>query len=210
MPEALLDAYPAAQTEVVEIDPTLVDVAHRFFRAGEYPRMHIVAQDARRFLRRTDEQYDLIFGDAYNGIRAIPAHLTTVEFFRLVERRLAPHGIYMMNIIATMSGPHSAVYASFVRTLREVFADVCAFAVEPGSDNVGQNVILVAAKQPPSLQQRRSAWRGADAQVEPLLADYVEIPADLPDGTVFRDDCNPVELMIARAVANQLTNPRAE
>ena len=53
------------------------------------PQLRELAEDARPFLRRTDERYDSIFVDAYRQ-PYIPFYLTTREFFALVRDRLRP------------------------------------------------------------------------------------------------------------------------
>ena len=53
--------------------------------------------DARPFLRRTDERYDLIVVDAYHQ-PYVPFYLATREFFRLARERLAPGGILALNV----------------------------------------------------------------------------------------------------------------
>ena len=45
------------------------------------PSVLPVAADARRFLRRAGPRYDFIVGDVYDGVRSIPPHLVTREFF---------------------------------------------------------------------------------------------------------------------------------
>ena len=52
----------------------------------------MIAEDARPFLRRTDERYDAIFVDAYRQ-PYIPFYLTTREFFELARDRLSPGGV---------------------------------------------------------------------------------------------------------------------
>ena len=127
MPEALLDAFPDARADVVEIDPAVIEVGRKYFRVDEYPRMNAVADDARRFLRRTDTRYDMILGDAYSGLRCVPAHLVTKEFFELVKSRLNERGIFVVDIPGAIEGEDSKMFKSVVKTISEVFADRCVF-----------------------------------------------------------------------------------
>ena len=53
------------------------------------PQLREFAEDARPFLRQTDERYDAIFVDAYRQ-PYIPFYLTTREFFELVPRPAEP------------------------------------------------------------------------------------------------------------------------
>jgi len=54
------------------------------------------ADDARPYLRRTDERYDFIFLDTYRQ-PYIPFYLATKEFFELARDRLAPGGAVIIN-----------------------------------------------------------------------------------------------------------------
>ena len=66
-------------------------VGRRYFGLGDNPRLTVHDADARPFLRRTDERYDLIVVDAYHQ-PYVPFYLATREFFQLVRERLAPGG----------------------------------------------------------------------------------------------------------------------
>jgi len=202
MPEALLDAYPEAAVDVVEIDPAVIEVGRKFFRVDQYPRMNAVADDARRFLQSTDARYDLIYGDAYRGVACIPAHLVTVEFFRLVRSRLNNRGVFIINVSGSIEGERARLFHSVARTLSEVFSHQCVFATRPDSPQEAQNVFVVAADhdlKPESLS--------ADAFEHPeriakLLSGYVPPDRyDLSGGFVFSDDHNPVEYLVARSLA---------
>jgi hypothetical protein len=61
--------------------------------------------DARPFLRRTDERYDLIVVDAYHQ-PYVPFYLATREFFRLARERLTQGGIMALNV-ASVPGDES-------------------------------------------------------------------------------------------------------
>lgn len=197
MPEALLDAFPTAQADVLEIDPAVIAVGRRFFRVDLYPRLHPVAADARRFLATTAHRYDFIFGDAYNGVQYIPAHLVTAEFFQLVKQRLSEHGIYMMNIISAPQGPRSVFFQSVYQTLRQAFGTVDVYLdpqhLPPGET---QNMILVAS---PGKMPAATPVPGP-AVAALLGGKWNASQLDTSRGMVFRDDRNPVEYIIAKAL----------
>ena len=69
------------------------------------PNLTVYDADARPFLRRTDERYDLIIVDAYHQ-PYVPFYLATREFFRLARERLAPGGIVALNV-ASVPGDDS-------------------------------------------------------------------------------------------------------
>jgi spermidine synthase len=89
--------YPDAEIDGVEIDPIVNEVAARYFGAGDNPRLHVIAADARPFLQTADEKYDIIFVDAYRQ-PYVPFYLATAEFFKLCRERLAPDGILALDI----------------------------------------------------------------------------------------------------------------
>ncbi|MBU4526743.1 MAG: fused MFS/spermidine synthase [Desulfomicrobium sp.] len=88
--------YPDAEITNVEFDPEIVAMARQYFGYAEDAKMKLVVEDARRWLRRTTEQFDVILLDAYHG-GYIPFHLTTREFLEIVRERLSPGGVVCSN-----------------------------------------------------------------------------------------------------------------
>jgi spermidine synthase len=114
--------YPRTVIDGVEIDPEVTDVGYELFGMGENPRLTTHDDDARPFLRRTDERYDVVYVDAYHQ-PYVPFYLTTREFFRLVRERLAPDGIVALNV-ATVPGDYrlaEAIQTTLAREFPRVF-----------------------------------------------------------------------------------------
>ena len=97
--------YPEARVDGVELDPAVSRVGREYFGMNDNPRLTVHDADARPFLRRTDERYDLIVVDAYHQ-PYVPFYLATREFFRLARDRLAPGGILALNV-ASVPGDES-------------------------------------------------------------------------------------------------------
>lgn len=203
MPEALLRAYPGSTVEVIEIDPELLEVGRRFFKMAEYPQLTMIIDDARRYLRLTDKKYDLIFGDVYHGLRTVPAHLITREFFTLVKDRLREGGVYMMNLIGTIQGPHSASFRWTLHTLQAVFKHTYVFAMEPTNLRQVQSIIMVAT-------DAEIPWDDADRQKfekDPLagllISHYISRgDYDLAGASLITDSYNPIEYLAARSLCS--------
>lgn len=196
MPEELSRVHPDAHVDVVEIDPAVIEVGRQFFKLDQHPRVHAHASDARRFLKHSEGGYDLIFGDAYNGVRHIPAHLVTQEFFQEVKGKLSANGVFLMNVITAVQGDKAELLGHVLATVRSVFPHVEAFAVG-GAGTESQNVILLASQQSwkPWLEDKFYLPGGAQAK----LADHRLLPNQLPaGGSIFTDDWNPVDAVIAR------------
>ena len=81
----------------VEIDPAVSKAGRKYLGMGDNHALRVHDADARPFLRRTDERYDLIYIDAYHQ-PYVPFYLATQEFFELVRDRLAPGGIVALNV----------------------------------------------------------------------------------------------------------------
>jgi len=164
LPKHILTSRPNVNIDVVEIDPGITKVARQFFGLTDEmladPRLRIAHEDARRFLRRVKHEmtagnkpkYDFVFGDAFNSHYNIPFHLTTKEYMEEVSECLSDNGIFMTNIISSLSGEKSGLFLGFHRALTEVFPQVEVFLVSgPNNEKDVQNIVLVGFKQPCDL-----------------------------------------------------------
>ena len=91
-------ADPALQVDAVELLPEVIDASAHFTQAFEgsapNPRLHLIAADARRFVRSGSTPYDLIVADNFHPARSGSGSLYTVEHFEAVKARLAPDGVF--------------------------------------------------------------------------------------------------------------------
>ena len=196
MPEELSRVVAGSHVDVVEIDPAVIAVGRQFFKLDEHPQVHAHASDARRYLNQSEGNYDLIFGDAYNGRQHIPAHLVTQEFFQSVNAKLSPNGVFLMNLISALQGDRSELFAHVLGTLRAVFPHVEVFTVGGGGTEA-QNIILLASHQSWKRWLEDKSYLPSSSQYR-MVANRVR-EALLPEaGKPFTDDWNPVEAVIAR------------
>jgi spermidine synthase len=105
---------------IAEVDPevTAVAVDQFWFDPATTTILH---GDARVALRKSDQQFDVIVGDAFTDIAA-PEHLVTHEFFELVQSRLMPGGVFAMNLLDNVD--RMDALAAVLVTLRDVFPSV--------------------------------------------------------------------------------------
>lgn len=102
------------ETLNIDINPEIVKAAQRYFGfEGEYE-----ISDGRRFLRRTNEKYDMIFFDVFNGYSVYP-FMFSKESFELAKKRLNKNGILAMNIVGTVPGENGQKNR-FDRSLRDI------------------------------------------------------------------------------------------
>jgi spermidine synthase len=91
-------ADPRLAVDAVELLPEVIDASSYFAPAlgpsSENDRLHILAGDARRFVRASREQYDVIVADNFHPARSGSGSLYTVEHFSAVQARLAADGLF--------------------------------------------------------------------------------------------------------------------
>src|SRR5919106_787713 len=163
IPKKLQKEFPSMEVDVVEIDPEVIQIAKNHFNVRDGKNLRLHAQDGRLFLTRTANQYDIIMIDAYYS-DAMPFHLATREFFELAQRKLAPNGILVTNLISAVTGPSGRIARAFVKTERRVFPQAYVFAARR-AENVGadsiQNIIVIATKDKQRLDIKEIVKRAA-------------------------------------------------
>jgi spermidine synthase len=204
IPKRYAEDYPRVHVDVVDIDPQVVEVAHRFFGVPRGGRIRAFAQDGRQFVRRTQDRYDHILMDAY--LRdTLPFHLATREFFQEVRAKLRPGGAFVVNVIGALEGPRSRLFRAVYRTLREVYPGVYVFPVDfhPGGwAEALRNIVVVGTDRrwpPGEVRARAQAARslvkvsGFDAAV----ADLYTRPIATDDVPILTDDFAPTDALLA-------------
>lgn len=192
-PRAVKAAFPKATVEVAELDPAVTAVAARqLFLEPE--SMSIVHTDARVALAAAAAgTYDAIVGDVFHDV-AVPYHLTTLEYARLVASRLAPGGIYVMNVVDVFPDPK--LVKSIVRVLNENFGQVDIWLDRiPDSRSRATYVISAAdAPPPPPVLEARNGLARRWLRVTESVLDTGTPLASLP---VLSDDFVPVERLVS-------------
>ncbi len=187
-PKYYLQKYPEAMIDVVEIDPDLTRLAKEHFRLKDDARMHIFHEDGRTYLNKCEEKYDVILGDAYKSLLAIPFQLTTVEAIQKKYDMLNENGVVIENLIASIDGPAGAFMKSEFATFKEVFPQVFLFAChDPLDKDRLQSISMVALKsdQAPSFSNTDDMLQGfLDHKID------VVIPSDV---IILTDEYAPVE-----------------
>jgi len=82
----------------VEIDPVITEVGKEFFGLVLDDKTRIYHEDARTYLIKNQEKYDVIYVDIFAGSAYVPFHVTTVEFFELVKAALSEKGVMAINL----------------------------------------------------------------------------------------------------------------
>jgi spermidine synthase len=180
---------------VVEIDPELTQMARDHFRLEDNPRMRIFHEDARTYLNKSTEKYDVIYGDAYKSLYTIPWHLTTKEAAEKTYSMLNENGCVLLNIISSLQGNSSLFLQAELATYRSVFPQVFVFAVmDPANPAIVQSTLLIALKS-----TIKPVWESGDAQLAEYLRHEVtdQVAVNLP---VLTDEFAPVDYYTNKAI----------
>jgi len=211
IPKAMLREMRDVDIDVAEIEPSLFDLARRYFHAADDPRLHNHVEDGRRFLADTTERYDLIFGDVYFSYFSVPPHFTTREFFTLAKSRLAPGGLFVANMIGDLSRRQPSLIMAEIRTFKSVFPNSYFLAIESAAiTDLVQNITLVGYNDNRHIDLHAPSLAGfPDSLVR--LVPYKMIDVDrryeLSAYPVLTDDFAPVEYLTARALQRSLGGP---
>lgn len=156
LPRYLNAFYPNADVTVTEIDPEVTEVNRRFLGLSPNANIRTINHDARMALAKDlpDGSFHLVFGDAFNDF-SVPYHLTTVEFHRLLKRKMAADGVYAMNVID--DADHGQFLAAMIRTLHQVWRHV-EVAPQAMDFRNGRNTFVLLASD---VAFDRRAWEAA-------------------------------------------------
>ncbi|HSO33368.1 MAG TPA: fused MFS/spermidine synthase [Labilithrix sp.] len=206
------------RVDVVELEPAILRVARDCAPVNEgvldNPKVRIQLADAREVLRTKKETYDLVFSEPSNPYRAGISSLYTEEFYRAVSERLAPGGIFVQWLQGYDIDGWG--FATALRTLRSVFADVSIWETTPSDfllfarhEKTAVDVARIRERlaQAPFAAATRAAWRTDTA--EGVLGHYVasgelsELFLERGFGSTNTDDQNLLEFALARHVGSQ-------
>jgi spermidine synthase len=171
--------------DVVELDPGITALARSHFGLTDHPRLTIIEEDARTFLKKVDRPYDVILCDVFNSHYSIPFHLVTVEAIQLMREALSPDGVILVNLLASPEGVSSRFYKALHATFRTAFPSVQSYAVVDAADRqLWQNMLLVAGtsglpeKEPedPALRRMHThALPAPDDSPPPFTDEYAPV-----------------------------------
>jgi len=194
-PKDFLLKYPEATIDVVEIDPKVTELAKKYFKLTENSRLNIYHEDGRVYLNKTQEKYDVIFGDAFSSHYSLPYQLTTKEAVQKKYDILNDNGVIILNIISAIEGEKGKFLRAEYTTYKNIFPQVYLFPVQEYNNGYKvQNIMLVALK---SKKDQKFT------DIDPKLNEYLqhlwkkEIYMDLP---ILTDDYAPVDYYISKAI----------
>jgi len=178
--------------EVVELCKAYLPEMHR--GSFDDPRTELRHEDARAYLEKTRDRFDLITVDLVEPLEEGPARmLFTREFYALVRDRLTPGGTMTMQAGMTKLG-ELGFFTTIHRTLREVFPVVAAYQSFVSCFGTPWGFIVASKKVDPTRL-------GAQA-VDKLVAERVKGTLEYWDG-VTHQHAFSLPKFIRKAVAKQ-------
>jgi spermidine synthase len=182
-------------------------VARNDFNVTETPTLQIHTNDARQYLRRSTNLYDVILMDAYSTTRygsSLPPQLTTKEFFTTANEHLTPNGVLAYNVIGQIYGYRANLIGALYRTMKEVFPQVYFFPAEES-----QNVVFVATKSKDLYTLSRVMRDGQERMRSGLvkmptfpvrMGQFLNTPPpSATNSVVLTDDFSPIESLMESA-----------
>jgi len=179
----LLKYQSMQRVVMIDIDADVVQLCREYLpemHAGAFddPRTEIRHEDARGYLVRNHERFDVIVSDLPEPMEAGPASLLyTRDFYRVVRDRLAAGGL--LTVQAGMA-KHTEIgfFAAMHRTLQEVFTVVVAYQAFVPCFGTPLGFILAGDRIDPRHQN--------PATVDALIAQRVQGELRYWDGETHR------------------------
>jgi spermidine synthase len=193
--------------ECVELEPTVIEAGKYFEHVNNLPlndpRLRLIIDDARTYLRVNPTTYDMIVSEPSHPWVPGVANLFTREFFEIGRNRLKEDGVFVQWLQIYQLSTESL--RSVLATYSSVFPHVLVFRVQGAAK--GKDLILVGSRQKLTLD--RVAERMQDGRVSKELSRInINAPADLDSWYV----CDETQLAAAvrGAAINTDDNMRVE
>lgn len=195
LPKHLREYYPESTVTVVEMDPQIETISKKYFDLERYG-IETVATDAKLFIQKNTETYDLIFGDAYNSFISVPWYLLTHEWNTEVKARLNEGGIYAINFIGALDGDGSAFTKSVLRTFTLSFPNSYVLAFGKSTTDI-QNIVLVGIQGELPLTESELIQKITSSKHREL-AGLITSKDSISFGTssILSNDFSPVEKLM--------------
>ena len=144
---------PIGSVECVELEPATVNGSQFFEHVNNHPlddpRLRLIIDDARTYLRVIPTRYDMIVSEPSHPWVPGVANLFTREFFQLGRDRLNDEGIFVQWVQIYQLSTDSL--RSVLATFHETFPYVLVFRVQGAWK--GKDLLLVGSKNPLTLDR---------------------------------------------------------
>ncbi len=149
LPRYIAHTRPGSRQQVIELEQPLMDLVREHLPLPRGAQVRVRIGDARAVAARLPAGLtgaaDLVVSDVFAGAQT-PAHLTSAEYYRVLERLLAPHGVLLVNVA---DGAGLAFARTQVATVRSVLPEVIVLAeVQTLKGRRFGNLVIAASASP--------------------------------------------------------------
>ena len=149
LPRYVEHTRPGSRQQVIELEQPLVDLVRAELPLPRGAQVRVRIGDARDVAARLPAglqgSADLVVSDVFAGAQT-PAHLTTVEYFRILAGLLSPDGVLLVNVA---DGAGLAFARRGVATVRAVLPEVIVLAeVQTLKGRRFGNLVIAASHAP--------------------------------------------------------------
>lgn len=128
LPRYVAHTRPGSRQQVIELEQPLIDLVRAELPLPRDAQVRVRIGDARAVAAKLPTGLqgaaDLVVSDVFAGART-PAHLTTVEYYRVLAGLLTPDGVLLVNVA---DGAGLAFARGQVATVRQVLPEVIVLA----------------------------------------------------------------------------------
>jgi len=127
--------YPVDSIDYIEINPVLVELGKKYTKNLESPKIIIKNEDARFFIKRTEEKFDVVIIALPEPSTAQMNRYYTLEFFTELKKRLNKDAVISFGLLPTddyVSPEARSINSVIYNTLNKVFKNIL---IIPGNRN---------------------------------------------------------------------------
>lgn len=149
LPRYIEHTRPGSRQQVIELEQPLIDLVRAHLPLPRSAQVRVRIGDARAVAAKLPPGLhgaaDLVVSDVFAGAQT-PAHLTTVEYYRVLAGLLAPDGVLLVNVA---DGAGLAFARRQVATVRAVLSEVIVLAeVQTLKGRRFGNLVIAASAAP--------------------------------------------------------------
>ena len=178
--------------DAVEIDRRMPELGVEYFEFDKN-KVNIFIDDARHFLRKSTEQYDLIVIDLLTS-EVQPSHVFTVENFNHLKQLLTENGILIINFQGYMYGEEGKASRSILKTLLSEDYKVNVFFNPEEIREIVTDIFFISSIQEIDFSQLDFAKINDCCRRAQFTLDHLYKPQafDLSDAVLLTDDNGPI------------------
>lgn len=149
LPRYIEHTRPGSRQQIIELEQALIELVREQLPLPRGAQLRVRIGDARAVASKLPAGLqgaaDLVVSDVFAGAQT-PAHLTTVEYYRVLARLLAPGGILLVNVA---DGAGLAFARRQVATVRAVLPETIVLAeVQTLKGRRFGNLVIAASASP--------------------------------------------------------------